>query len=379
LTPEPNPKNVFQSFQGFCEFRGDEGQEDRLYTDVHSSVIDDAQSRRQSIFSPHNPQNLNQKDSTYSSVSADLLQSQSSDSPSFCLEEIKSKGSPRRVFSNPLLSVTPEPQASPTSLKLPIRVHKLRIPNMPSNHNSEDSVGTPGCPTLRRTDCSQIEAQCEWIRDTLKEESKRLMSMTTMLEGLTPRPVTTGGIDSVSNRDLDRRYIEKINDLQLENRHLRQLLEFSIGSMRKQTWVPTPVPTTPCYGHSFNNPIAAFDQPDTGTSRDAHLQEKQRRRSFVKGLRRDPEYIAQVKQSLENKDKLLKVVIESAAQIMSLQKWYAKRLDEMERDRKRLQTERDECVKELNRCTACSPDLLPRQAYCQVTPRVRSLNMVFGA
>lgn len=385
LTPEPNPKNVFQSFQGFTEFRGSEIQEERLYTDGQTSVVDEPESRKQSIFSPFNPQSLNQKDSTYSSVSADLLQSQSqsSGSPSFCLEEIKSRGSPRKVFSNPLLSVSPELQSSPTSLKhpAPIRVQKLRIPNMPCDHSSQDSMGTPGCPTLRQMDCSQVEAQCEWIRETLKEESKRLMTMTTMLEGLTPRPATAAGVDSVSNQDLDRRYIEKINDLQLENRHLRQLLEFSIGSMRKQTWVPTPVPTTPCYGHSFNNPIAAFDQVDTGAEHDARTpQEKLRRKSTnVKRLRNDPEYIAQLTESLQNKDKLLKVVIESAAQITSLQKWYAKRLDELDRDRKRLQTERDECVKELDRCTACSPDLLPSKAFCQVTPRVRSLNMVFRA
>lgn len=46
---------------------------------------------------------------------------------------------------------------------------------------------------LRRVDSARIGAQCEFLRDTIKEESKRVMSMTSLLEAMNSAPVTPGG------------------------------------------------------------------------------------------------------------------------------------------------------------------------------------------
>lgn len=41
---------------------------------------------------------------------------------------------------------------------------------------------------LRRVDSARIGAQCEFLRDTIKEESKRVMSMTNLLEAMNSAP-----------------------------------------------------------------------------------------------------------------------------------------------------------------------------------------------
>lgn len=141
LTPELNPRNVFESFQGFGELRG-EFPEGPIFAEAPLlEMMDDAESRRLSVFSPPDPPALAQKDSTYSSVTADLLQTHSSGSSIVCVTEVRPKASPRKVFSNPLLSASPELQ-SPTNqeLQASISVKDLRIPNMPSR-NSQDSMG----------------------------------------------------------------------------------------------------------------------------------------------------------------------------------------------------------------------------------------------
>ena len=162
------------------------------------------------------------------------------------------------------------------------------------------------------------------------------------------------------------RYIEKISDLQMENRYLRQLLEFSVGSMRRQSWVPTPAPTTPCNGSSFHTAVSSFEQSDDSelTKQVTSSRGKVAKRNKGKNPKNDPEYVAKMMETLEFKDQLLKFVSESAcklspsplclgytvflAQITSLKGWYEKRLEELERDRKRLQAEKAECIKVLH-------------------------------
>ena len=159
------------------------------------------------------------------------------------------------------------------------------------------------------------------------------MTMTSMLEGLhvtTPRTITSTSFDNATNQDLNRRhdtgghsvcagwmcgcrYIEKISDLQMENRYLRQLLEFSVGSMRRQSWVPTPAPTTPCNGSSFHTAVSSFEQSDDGDlTKQVISRGKSAKRHKGKNPKNDPEYVAKMMETLEFKDQLLKFVSESA-------------------------------------------------------------------
>lgn len=72
------------------------------------------------------------------------------------------------------------------------------------------------------------------------------------------------------------RQAEKIHDLEMENQHLRQLLEFSIGSIRRQGLTPSHrSDEEQCFGPAFNNPIPVLEQADKELVNTTTLKNKQ--------------------------------------------------------------------------------------------------------
>lgn len=80
------------------------------------------------------------------------------------------------------------------------------------------------------------------------------------------------------------RQSEKIHDLEMENQHLRQLLEFSIGSIRRPNWMQSHSPDGQGYGNAFNDPVPTIDQADYELANrfsQKNKQTKRRRYAFT--------------------------------------------------------------------------------------------------
>lgn len=138
LTPEPNPTKELEHFRGYGEQHIGEDSFMELPSSNNFRKTDMSQ---RTVFSPPNAPELQHKESAYSSTSAELLQSQSSFSTSVCMMDSKAK-SPRKVFSNPLMSASPELQPSSSDLQTPtpMGMQQLKMPNL-SSHCRHDSLG----------------------------------------------------------------------------------------------------------------------------------------------------------------------------------------------------------------------------------------------
>ena len=141
LTPEPSPETVFPRVHDNqrCEI-----QEAPLFPAEADSaeIIDDSDSHSQFVFTPGNAYRYRLHVENFFSVrNTDLMQTQSSSMTEMCAGEMRMHQSPRRIFSNPLISVSPELPTSRSLTKAPTAVESLdpclRIPNMPSDSTSE--------------------------------------------------------------------------------------------------------------------------------------------------------------------------------------------------------------------------------------------------
>jgi len=64
----------------------------------------------------------------------------------------------------------------------------------------------------------------------------------------------------------------------MENQHLRQLLEFSIGSIRRPTWRQGHAPNGQGYRDAFNSPVPTTDQADNELAKRISQKNKQSKR-----------------------------------------------------------------------------------------------------
>lgn len=82
--------------------------------------------------------------------------------------------------------------------------------------------------------------------------------------------------------------------------------------MKRQSWVPTPAPMTPCYGSAFSNPIAEIEcQGNESISEQETIQKPAKSESKSAG-KKGPQYVAYLKEEWESKTAQLKVVTETS-------------------------------------------------------------------
>eukprot|EP00210_Caulerpa_lentillifera_P005086 g4858.t1 len=257
---------------------------------------------------------------------------------------------PESIIYNPMASLSPElvPHYHQEKSAGLMSYGALHVPNTSYVENNFDYFGMQSSRSpLRRVDSARIGAQCEFLRDTIKEESKRVVSMTSLLEAMNSAPTNSSGqhnVELFQNQEISRRQAEKIHDLEMENQHLRQLLEFSIGSIRRRhSWMPNYTSEgEQSYGPAFNNPIPVLEQADKELVSKTAVKNKQTKHKKGEKSKADKQQIDQLQQSLESKDVLLKVITESICQISSMHGYYQKRLEDLENDRNSIQVERSE-------------------------------------
>ena len=170
LVPEYQDSSPFERFPNCSAFRDSGIQLERSFSGDAASaeILDEADSNGRCVFSPPSPEILPYKGGTYSGSDPDLLHTDSSTSAIMDMAESKSKSSPRKIFSNPLLSVSPDLRTDTISLKFQNTTgvrngggggSGLRIPNMPFDHNGPDSLGV-SLTTVCQHSCS-IHALCD--------------------------------------------------------------------------------------------------------------------------------------------------------------------------------------------------------------------------
>eukprot|EP00210_Caulerpa_lentillifera_P004462 g4258.t1 len=312
--------------------------------------------------SPPNPPPLTQLET--SSVQCGPRMHEHQDSSSFpsAFESHMSPTSPdhKSIKCHSISSESPDLDFTPQISKPNnMRTHGvMHLPNISSIENNYDCIGMQsGRSQLRRVDSARIGAQCELLRDTIKEESRRVMSMTSLLEALYSGPKNSTKkkiMELAQTREINKRQAEKIHDLEMENQHLRQLLEFSIGSIRRQTWMPGHAPDEPPpqqqqhYRQTFNNPTPRLKQADTDlVNRNAFKNKQSSKHRKGKTSKAEKERIDRLQQNLESKNTLLAVITDSIRQISSMHGYYQQRLEDLERDRSSIQEERSEHLNEL--------------------------------
>ncbi|GMH44881.1 hypothetical protein BSKO_12838 [Bryopsis sp. KO-2023] len=197
----------------------------------------------------------------------------------------------------------------------------------------------------------QVEAQC--MRDGLKMENQRIKGVLQELQNRgVDVPIAMGDSSSESS-DLMQEYLDQIAALELENKRLRQLQEFSADYMQRQAAAGPANPQMGAFTPAFSH-IPELEDVD------AEMEQNARRVAEEEAYRLEQDRLAQELEDLERnlgkKEELASRLVQPSEDANRLRKQYEKQLKDLETDRSKLEKERTDLVVKLHNMKAATSE-----------------------